>query len=112
MMDEMYYKTVLSPSIKGKTTFRRVYYHPKTGYQIAVVTVFGILMPEDRSMRYWNRYWVSFPAEIPNSYTFCVGSLETTERYIRREYSPSGRLMNRIIVTMANARVKLPKYYY
>jgi hypothetical protein len=112
MKNEMCYKTVLNPSNKGHTTFRRVYYHPETGYQIAVVTRFGILMPEDCSMGYWKRYWVSFPAETPNAFTFRVASLETAERYIRREYSPSGRLMNRIIVTKANAQEKLPRYYY
>jgi hypothetical protein len=112
MKDEMCYKTVLSPSYKGRTTFRRVYYHPKTGYQIAVVTRFGILMPVDRFMGYWNRYWVSFPAETPNAFTFRVVSLRIAERHIRREYTPSGRLMNRIIVTMANAQEKLPRYYY
>jgi len=111
MKHEMCYKTVLSPSYKGRTTFRRVYYHPKTGYQIAVVTQFGTLMPEDRSMGYWNRYWVSFPSETPNSYTFRLGSLEAAERHIRREYSLLGRWMNRIMITLTNAREKLPRYY-
>jgi hypothetical protein len=111
MRHELRYNTVLTPSIKGHTTFRRVYYHPKTGYQIAVVTRFGILMPVDRSLRYWDRYWVSFPSETPNAFTFRVGSLWNAERYIRREYTLWGRWMNRIMITLANAREKLPRYY-
>jgi hypothetical protein len=111
-MNELKYKTVLSPlGCKGSTTFRRVYYHPKTGYQIAVVTKFYDLLPEDRTMRYWDRYWVSFPSETPNAFTFRVGSIETAERLIKREYSLIGRWMNRVQVTLANARLKLPKYW-
>ena len=99
----MHYKTVLSDanSRKDQTTFRRVYYHPVTGYQIAVVTKFHNL----------DRYWVSFPSETPNAFTFRVGSIEIAERLIKRECSLMGKWVNRMNITIANARIKLPKYY-
>lgn len=86
-MREIWHKTV-----RNDDTFRRIYYHPRTGIQVAVVVF------------HWSHdalYRVCFPHEHAG-WAFHCSSLKKAEYYIQREYTWFGKLKNAIQFTLAN----------
>ena len=94
-MHEVIYKTV-----RDDRTLRRVYYHPRTGIQVAVVVHHWPLNVNDDVM-----FRVCFPHEHAG-WAFRCSSLKKAEHYIQREYTWFGKLKNVIQFTLTNKRLE------